>query len=275
MATNPKTASPLTDAEKVLLRYLEEAPTSYSLWRSLEYQALCGLDFREPLLDLGCGEGLFSSILFKNKAAVGIDIDYHEVNMARNYRKHENLVVADGCRLPFGDAVFETVFSNCVIEHIPDLDSLLAEVFRVLRPGGKFITTVPGERFTPNLFFSRLFERLKIAPLARVYGALVNRQLGHVHQLTNGQWAARLSSAGFAVERTEPIISAAAVRLFDLGIYSAYRSFLNRIYFHRWVLFPGLRKFWAPRLFAISRHLLHDREDLGGGLLLIGRKPNA
>jgi SAM-dependent methyltransferase len=269
-----KQGAPVTDAERVLLRYLEEAPTSYSLWRSLEYQALKGVDFREPLLDLGCGEGLFSDVLFEKKATVGMDISYHEVNMARAYGKHEHLIAADGCRLPFRDGVFETVFSNCVIEHIPGVDALVAEVFRVLRPGGKFVTTVPGERFTPNLFFSMLFMKLHLRRLAGLYGYIINKMLGHVHKLSHEEWAAKFESAGFRIERIEPILSAAAVRIFDLGIYSAYRSYLNRIFFHRWVILSGVRKrFWAPRLFKVVRHLLSDKEDLGGGLVLIGRKP--
>lgn len=267
--------TPQTRGEQVFLRYLHEAPMSYALWRSLEYQLLIEQEFKEPLLDLGCGEGLFSSILFEGMSAVGMDLDFEEVKLANRYNVHSGLVTADGCKLPFRDSSFETVFSNCVIEHIPGLEVLLAEVERVLKPGGRFICTVPGERFTPNLYFVRLFSRLGLGFAGRIYGSVVNRMLGHVHQLSNAEWAAKLEESGLRIVKSEPLISAASVRMFDLGIYSAYRSYLNRMFFHSWILFPRIRRWWAPRLFSIARHLLADREDVGGGLMLIGQKKGA
>jgi SAM-dependent methyltransferase len=50
--------------------------------------------------------------------------------------------MADG-RIPFDDAAFEAVVTNQVVEHIEDLDLALAEISRVLRPGGRVLSLFP------------------------------------------------------------------------------------------------------------------------------------
>lgn len=52
-----------------------------------------------------------------------------------------------GDNVPEADASFDWAFSNSVLEHIPDIDPVLAEVARLLRAGGKFIFNVPGPDF--------------------------------------------------------------------------------------------------------------------------------
>lgn len=52
---------------------------------------------------------------------------------------------ADALRLPFTDATFDRIITSEVLEHIPDDHGALAELFRVLRPGGRLAVTVPAE----------------------------------------------------------------------------------------------------------------------------------
>jgi ubiquinone/menaquinone biosynthesis C-methylase UbiE len=52
-------------------------------------------------------------------------------------------VLFDGQRLPFADQVFDVVLATEVFEHVVDLDGVLAELKRVLRPGGKLLVTAP------------------------------------------------------------------------------------------------------------------------------------
>jgi SAM-dependent methyltransferase len=49
----------------------------------------------------------------------------------------------DGCVLPFPDKCFDIVFSSNVLEHVTDLDRLLREMIRILKPGGKMIHVLP------------------------------------------------------------------------------------------------------------------------------------
>lgn len=63
-------------------------------------------------------------------------------------------VVGDGQRLPFADDQFDLVCSEYVFEHLPDPESALAEIDRVLRPGGSFIVLVPN----PNHYYARIAD---------------------------------------------------------------------------------------------------------------------
>jgi SAM-dependent methyltransferase len=259
----------MTNSERVFLQYLESAPLSFSLWRALEYQALAGIECAEPVLDLGCGDGLFASLMFPDKRLTGVDITLRVLRWARRSGAHRLVAAADARVLPFRDAAFNTVFSNCVIEHIPGLDKLFAEARRVLAPGGRLIFTVPGERFSRNLFFSRLFNRLGLAPLARLYANGVNHMLKHVHRPTDLEWVAHLQAAGFRVLEQKPLISSIAVLVFDLGNYPGYSAFLTRVIYGRWYVFPAVRRLFAPLLFRLCRPLLRNTRDLGAGLLFV------
>src|ERR1035441_2173022 len=78
---------------------------------------------------------------------VGLDIDPHETALARERKVYQEVVTASADRLPFADSQFDFVFSNSVLEHIQNIESVLIEVARVLRPGGRLIFTVPGVDF--------------------------------------------------------------------------------------------------------------------------------
>ena len=56
-----------------LYNYLKEAPVALSVERSLECEILSNQEFKYPILDLGCGEGVFANMLFDEKIDVGID----------------------------------------------------------------------------------------------------------------------------------------------------------------------------------------------------------
>ena len=52
-------------------------------------------------------------------------------------------VRADGLRLPFADRSFDRIIASEVLEHVPDDLAVMAELLRVLRPGGRLAATVP------------------------------------------------------------------------------------------------------------------------------------
>ena len=92
------------------------------------------------VLDLGCGTGesvdLFRS-LEPRVSWTGADID-ESPEVAERTRSDARFVTFDGERLPFGDASFDLVYCKQVLEHVRRPAPLLAEVSRVLRPGGTF-----------------------------------------------------------------------------------------------------------------------------------------
>lgn len=89
------------------------------------------------LLDLGCGTG-HSHRLLAPRETVGVDLD-----PAALAGQERETFVADMRDLPFPDARFDSVLSVQSIEHVPDPERVLAEVRRVLRPGGVAMFVTP------------------------------------------------------------------------------------------------------------------------------------
>jgi ubiquinone/menaquinone biosynthesis C-methylase UbiE len=92
------------------------------------------------VLDLGCGAGdsvgLFRS-LEPRVRWTGVDIE-RSPEVAERTRTDAEFVTFDGVRLPFGDDSFDLVYCKQVLEHVRHPEPLLAEVARVLAPGGSF-----------------------------------------------------------------------------------------------------------------------------------------
>src|SRR3954451_2809076 len=92
------------------------------------------------VIDLGCGTG-DSVVQFRNVNPdvrwVGVDIE-RSPEVALRRRTDAEFVTFDGVRLPFEDGSFDAVYCKQVLEHVREPGPLLAEVSRVLRPGGVF-----------------------------------------------------------------------------------------------------------------------------------------
>jgi SAM-dependent methyltransferase len=100
----------------------------------------------ERVLDLGSGAGtdsLVAALMVGGEGrVVGIDMTPEMVVKARASAANAGLsnvefVEGEGEQLPFGDGTFDVVISNGVIDLIPDKDAVFAEIFRVLRSGGR------------------------------------------------------------------------------------------------------------------------------------------
>lgn len=90
------------------------------------------------VLDVGCGEKPYQSI-FSVEKYVGMDIE-----QSGHIHKNENVdVFYDGKKFPFESDSFDSIISNEVLEHVFNPNEHLSEIYRVLKPGGKFLITVP------------------------------------------------------------------------------------------------------------------------------------
>ena len=93
---------------------------------------------RKSLLDMGCGIKPFRYV-YQNycETSVGIDVAQtpHGTEMVD--------MLYDGKKIPFPNEEFDYVFSTEVMEHVPEPKDFLKEIYRVLKPGGVLIMTVP------------------------------------------------------------------------------------------------------------------------------------
>lgn len=113
-------------------------------WRTAANSAAYLLPHLRPgqdLLDVGCGPGTITGDLARVVApgrVVGADASAEVLQRARATGAAANLTfeVADAYRLPFGDATFDVAHAHQVLQHVSDPVAVLAEMRRVLRPGG-------------------------------------------------------------------------------------------------------------------------------------------
>jgi SAM-dependent methyltransferase len=219
--------------------HLRDLPAFRGLLRAVEarfYQDLLPLE--EPVLDVGCGDGHFASIAFPRPVHAGIDPAGAVLREARQRGAYRVLARGLGDALPFARGAFATVISNSVLEHIPRVEPVLAEIARVLRPGGRFIFCVPGDRFTDLLFFPQLFRQLRLEGLARAYEGYFNRISRHHHCDGPDVWQERLAVAGLRPITHFPYFSERANHALDLGHYYGAPSLAAKKLLGRWILVP-------------------------------------
>ena len=146
--------------------YSQRDNPAYEVWmttRTAAQQAAFFLPHLLPgmqLLDVGCGPGTITVGLAKEVApgdVVGTDLQPTQVEQARAVAAERGIAnvrfeVGDAYRLPFPDRSFDAVFAHAVLMHLREPVRALAEMWRVLRPGGIVGVRDPdlgGEIFTP------------------------------------------------------------------------------------------------------------------------------
>lgn len=226
-----------------------------ALLRAVESDLMSEVPLHEPVLDIGCGDGHFASIAYATPIDVGIDVRQAELIEAarRGPSVYRTVAMADATQLPFADASFATVISNCVIEHIIDNDAVLSEIARVLRPGGTFATTLPSQHFADMLLGSTLLRGLHLRRLSAAYGRFFNRISYHHHIHDPDEWRRRLDAVGLEVVHWSYYFSARAHRAFDASHYLGVPNLISRKLTGRWVVHPLQMKpfeWWMRRYYA-------------------------
>jgi ubiquinone/menaquinone biosynthesis C-methylase UbiE len=116
---------------------------------------LSGLAPGAKVADLGCGSGAFTHLLARaGYDCVGLDISPKLVELARGKFPQVEFIEGDVEHLPFADASLDGILLSGVVHHLPDPTRCASEVFRALRPGGKFVAFDPN-RMNPFMWLYR------------------------------------------------------------------------------------------------------------------------
>jgi SAM-dependent methyltransferase len=146
----------------------------------------------ERILDVGCGDGQLTQRIAATGARVsGVDASAQMVAAARSRGIEAEEASAEA--LPYPDASFDAVFSNAALHWVRDQDAMLAQVRRVLKPGGRFVAEMGGHG---NIAAIRV---ALMAVLARHDHA--DREDGVNYYPTAEGYTRRLESHGFRVQR--------------------------------------------------------------------------
>ena len=227
---NPCGAVPTDAYDRAFFERVEAERYRDQYWQrgTFDYSSFAG----GRVLEIGVGLGTDLKQFARNGAqCFGVDItDTHLELTRRNFElegRPIELRKADATRLPFPDGSFDCVYSFGVIHHIPDVDTVLAEVFRVLKPGGVFQVGVY------HLFSIHtallLLTALKKGQLASlgVAGVLSTIERGadgreikpYVKLYSRGMLRRALSRAGLRTTR----VAVRHVRFDDLPVLNVFR----------------------------------------------------
>jgi ubiquinone/menaquinone biosynthesis C-methylase UbiE len=173
----------------------EDGRSSYELLRD----AVTGAD---RVLDLACGDGVLLGLLADRRLAVGFDLSEGELAAAAQRLSAPLLVQGTARELPFPDHAFDACVSHMAFMLMPEIDTVAAELVRVLVPGGRLALIMgwtPGGQTDPTFeLFSSVVGPI-ITARERI-PALGDRRTGNSEGLTE-----ILRSAGFSAPRIEQV----------------------------------------------------------------------
>ena len=257
-------------ARRFLLALAERVPLNHAIWRASEAAVLADVTMERPILDIGCGDGVFARMLF-DQPVDGPDLSISRLTRARETGAYRELKIASATNLPYPPASFATVFSNCVLEHIPDVDAVCREAARVLRPGGRFVFTVPTDRFGEFLLYPTLAGRLGAAWLGQGYVGVINRVFAHYHTDSPERWHRRLAEAGLETEAIWQVMPRPLTAVWDLLMpFATFQLIARRLL--PWWPFP-LQRLMLSSVSDPLADLMRPAGQPGANMVVVARKP--
>jgi SAM-dependent methyltransferase len=150
---------------------------------------LTSLEPGERVLDVGCGEGWFCDALTAaGFSAVGVDVAPEALRRARLRFPELEFALSGETSLPFADSSFGAAWLGEVLEHVRDGIGLLAEVARVVGPGGMLVASTPDHGFG---------RRLQLALGRRAFERHFEPRADHLRFFTRRTLAALLDAGSF------------------------------------------------------------------------------
>ncbi|PWH20495.1 MAG: hypothetical protein DDG59_00020 [Anaerolineae bacterium] len=264
---------PASNTEKdFLMLHLRELPYFRSLVRAVEARFYQDLPLPAPTLDIGCGDGHFAGVAFERPLEAGIDPWFAPLREAQQRKAYRLLLQAEGAKLPFADGFFASAVSNSVLEHIPQVEAVLAEIWRVLQEGAPFYFCVPNHQFLAALSVGRFFDRVKLPSLSNAYRAFFNRISRHHHCDPPEVWQARLEQNGFELLEWWHYFSPSALAVVEWGHYFGLPSLILKKLTGRWILTPTAWNLALPKWIVQQHYQAEPRTPEGVYTFYIAKK---
>jgi SAM-dependent methyltransferase len=242
---NETLQSHVIKAEKDFLwPHLKSLPYFRALLRSVEASYYQDFELPEPVLDLGSGDGHFANLTFDDPLDVGLDPWWEPLKESKQYHAYKAIIQAHGNEMPFPSGHFASAVSNSVLEHITEVDEVLVETARVLKPGAPFLFCCPNPDYYTELSISAIFRKVGLNKLGQAYKNWFGRMSRTYHADTPSVWEARLEKAGFRLERWWHYFSPAALRVLEWGHFFGSPTLLPKKLIGRWILAPTRWNLW-------------------------------
>lgn len=259
-----------SSTSKYFDRYLQIAPFSHAIWRAIEAETLGKYNLKKPIIDIGCGFGEFAGVFFSSQIEVGVDINPDDIQLAAESGKFKKTIIADARNLPFRENNFNTAISISTLEHIKNNDIVFKEVFKILKPGGKFYLTVPTNKMNDGLLIVRLLRFLGQKKISNYYIRRINDIFRHVSLFSEEKWLKKVKGAGFEVMKTQGTVSPILLALWELGLLPALPSqIIKNIFGKRVIIGKRFRSF----IFRPLIEFIKVDPDFKANLFVVAQKP--
>jgi SAM-dependent methyltransferase len=227
-----------------------------------------------PVLDVGCGDGLFARMAFDNVDVWGIDIDAAEGRWAAASKAYTQVILGDVTRVTLPEAFFATCVANCSLEHVPRIDLALKNILSALRPGGLAYLFVPSAGWASHLTSARLLSELGAAALSARVESSIDHVFKHHHLYDEPGWRRVVEESGLQIVELEPVLSTATTVAFEAFLLPSLAGLLNKRLTTRWTNFPNARKLFARPVYQLIRSIM-DRADASptAEFLIVARRP--
>lgn len=256
-----------------LINYLSTSPIPLALERTMECEILSKQEFIRPILDIGCGEGLFAYNLFDEKINTGIDPNKRELRRAKELNNYHELINCYGDNIPKENGVYNTAFSNSALEHVEDLEPVLKEVHRLLSKNGSFYVTLPTDKFDQYSIVNQILIKIGLKSWGRKYRSFFNKFWRHYHYYPPEKWEKIFEKVGFRVVECIEYGPKEICLVDDFLVPFSFFSWLTKRIFNKWIIFTSWRKLYiSPIQHFLSKLLKKSIAVQNGGLVFFKLK---
>lgn len=269
---NPDAAQEITFED--FKRYFSHTPAALCIKECARLSVMRRYACPGPVLDVGCGDGLFARIAFDDVDVWGIDIDAAEGRWAAASKAYTQVILGDVTRVTLPESFFATCVANCSLEHVPRIDLALKNILHALRPGGVAYLFVPSAGWASHLTSARVLTELGAPALGARIESAIDHLFKHHHLYDAAGWRRVVEQSGLEVVALEPVLSTATTVAFEAFLLPSLAGLLNKRLTTRWTNFPKARKLFARPVYELIRSIM-DRSDASptGEFLIAARRP--
>lgn len=258
--------------DELFVTYYSKVPLALALERVQEAQIFKRIDLNYPSLDLGCGDGIFSSLAFKNVFDVGVDYNKKELILASKTRKYSKLIATDAKSIPINNLYFRTIVCNSVLEHMDNFEEILSECYRILSFDGDLYFTLPTRLFERYAVVYSLLNIVGLKNLAEKAAKLYNSFWQHKNVYDPEEWEDKFRKAGFQVIEKFRYNTRAQTKLNDFLTWTAATGWILKKLINRWTVFSGLRLLIGRVLIPVFSEQIKLKNSQDGSLVFFHLK---
>ncbi len=225
------------DSDFFIKKYLKNQPSFMSYIRVPEAMLFSEYSrlIKRPVLDFGPGDGFFAKTVFGTGLVdCGLDIKNDRTKHIFGKKIYKKILFYEGTKIPIKNNSYNTVISNCVLEHIPDIETSLREIYRILKPRGLFITSVMTDKWNDYLYGKKFFGKF--------YERYMRKIQFHENLFSYSKWSAVFRKSKFGIVTVRGYMDMSSSQHLDIAHYLSAPSLLSKIIFGKWQKFPNLNQ---------------------------------